>query len=62
MFPDMDFEQACDPNRKNGSTSSHKYPLRRVEPSLKKFIKVLHIDLERLKRHQINIEKVQNKL
>ena len=56
---EMDFEQACEPNRQNGSMPTyHKYALRRVEPSLRKFIKVLHIDLERLKHHKTNIEKV----
>ncbi|XP_041374590.1 syntaxin-17-like [Gigantopelta aegis] len=35
----------------------HKYPIRRLEPSIKKFIKVLEIDLDRLHRHGMNMQK-----
>ena len=37
----------------------HKYPIRRLEPSIKKFLKVLEIDLDRLHRHGINMQKVR---
>ncbi|XP_046377157.1 syntaxin-17-like isoform X2 [Haliotis rufescens] len=35
-----------------------KYPVRRLEPSISKFLKVLEIDLDRLHRHRLNIEKL----
>ena len=35
-----------------------KYPIRRLEPSIKKFLKVIDIDLGRLHQHKMNIEKV----
>ena len=35
-----------------------KYPIKRVEVTIQKFIKVLHMDLERLTKHQNNISKV----
>nr|XP_033785544.1 syntaxin-17 [Geotrypetes seraphini]XP_033785545.1 syntaxin-17 [Geotrypetes seraphini]XP_033785546.1 syntaxin-17 [Geotrypetes seraphini] len=37
-----------------------KLPLRRIEPAIQKFVKLaIPIDLERLRKHQINIEKYQ---
>ena len=35
-----------------------KYPIRRVEVTIQKFIKILEIDLERLNKHQQQILKV----
>ena len=35
-----------------------KYPIRRLEPSIQKFLKVIKIDLGRLHQHKLNIEKV----
>ena len=35
-----------------------KYPIKRVEVTIQKFIKVLQMDLERLTKHQNNILKV----
>ncbi|KAL3854422.1 hypothetical protein ACJMK2_013692 [Sinanodonta woodiana] len=35
----------------------HKYPLRRLELSINKFMKVIQIDLQRLHQHKLNIEK-----
>ena len=35
-----------------------KYPLRRMEPAIKKFLTVIQIDLARLHRHKLNVEKV----
>ena len=35
-----------------------KYPIRRLEPSIQKFLKVINIDLGRLHQHKLNIEKV----
>ena len=35
-----------------------KYSIRRLEPSIKKFLKVIDIDLGRLHQHKMNIEKV----
>ncbi|KAK6165853.1 hypothetical protein SNE40_022683 [Patella caerulea] len=35
-----------------------KYPIRRLEHSVKKFVKVLEIDLDRLDRHRQNIERL----
>lgn len=34
-----------------------KYPIRRLEPSIQKFLKVINIDLGRLHQHKLNIEK-----
>lgn len=34
-----------------------KYPIRRLEPSIQKFLKVIKIDLGRLHQHKLNIEK-----
>ncbi|KAK2187020.1 hypothetical protein NP493_180g02010 [Ridgeia piscesae] len=36
-----------------------KYPLRRVAPSIHKFIKILQIDLDRLARHRLNITRLK---
>lgn len=36
-----------------------KYPLRRVAPSIHKFIKILQIDLDRLARHRLNITRLR---
>ncbi|XP_064646753.1 syntaxin-17-like [Lineus longissimus] len=36
-----------------------KFPLRRLEQTVQKFIKILQIDLERLQKHQVNIERFQ---
>lgn len=41
------------------SEDEEKVKLRRIEPAIQKFIKVaIPTDLERLRKHQINIEKV----
>lgn len=41
------------------SEDEEKVKLRRLEPAIQKFIKiVVPTDLERLRKHQINIEKV----
>ncbi|PNI27106.1 STX17 isoform 7 [Pan troglodytes] len=41
------------------SEDEEKVKLRRLEPAIQKFIKiVIPTDLERLRKHQINIEKV----
>ena len=37
-----------------------KFPFRRLEPSINKFIKVIEIDLDRLHQHKLNREKVNN--
>lgn len=34
-----------------------KFPLRRLQPSIQKFLKVVEIDLDRLHKHRLNIEK-----
>ncbi|XP_052235108.1 syntaxin-17-like [Dreissena polymorpha] len=39
------------------ATNYTKYPLRRMEISIRKFIQVIDIDLKRLHRHKINVEK-----
>ena len=39
-----------------------KYPIRRLEPSIQKFLKVINIDLGRLHQHKLNIEKVGIKI
>ncbi|KAK2139125.1 hypothetical protein LSH36_2012g00000 [Paralvinella palmiformis] len=39
-------------------TASKRYPYKRLEPSVHKFIKVLQVDLDRLDKHRRNIEKV----
>lgn len=42
------------------SEDEEKVNLRRLEPAIQKFIKVaIPTDLERLRKHQINIEKVE---
>ena len=35
-----------------------KYPLRRVEPLLRKYFKVFQINLDRMQQHKVNIQKV----
>lgn len=41
------------------SEDDEKVKLRRIEPAIQKFVKVaIPTDLERLRKHQINIEKV----
>ncbi|XP_067687314.1 syntaxin-17-like [Haliotis asinina] len=35
-----------------------KYEIKRLEPSVSKFLKVLEIDLDRLQRHKLNMEKL----
>ena len=35
-----------------------KFPIKRLEPSIQKFLKVVEIDLDRLHKHRLNIEKV----
>ncbi|ESP01758.1 hypothetical protein LOTGIDRAFT_225144, partial [Lottia gigantea] len=39
-------------------TTAQKYPIRRFEVSIKKFVKVLTIDLERLDKHRVNIDRL----
>ncbi|XP_013387978.1 syntaxin-17 [Lingula anatina] len=51
------FEEAV--NKGSKPCNYQKYPIRRLEPSIQKFIKVLEIDLERLDRHQRNLLKFQ---
>lgn len=36
-----------------------KFSLQRLEISVKKFIKVITIDMDRLQQHRLNVEKVQ---
>lgn len=36
-----------------------KFSLQRLEISVKKFIKVITIDIDRLQQHRLNVEKVQ---
>lgn len=50
-----------DPSEKEadaGSTEITKYPIKRLELSIKKFVKVLDIDLDRLFKHTANISRV----
>lgn len=35
-----------------------KFSIKRLEPSIQKFLKVVEIDLDRLHKHRLNIEKV----
>ncbi|XP_033728255.1 syntaxin-17-like [Pecten maximus] len=43
---------------KNGPTGDiQKFPLRRLHPAIHKFLKVVEIDLDRLHKHRLNIEK-----
>lgn len=35
-----------------------KFPIQRLEPAIQKFVKVIEIDLDRLHKHRLNIEKV----
>jgi hypothetical protein len=43
---------------RQSSGSPQKFPLRRLEQTVQKFIIILQIDLERLQKHQVNIERV----
>ena len=36
-----------------------RYPLRRIEPMVRRYIKVLRIDLGRLRKHNVNIQRFQ---
>lgn len=50
-----------DPSEKeadDSSTEITKYPIKRLELSIKKFVKVLDIDLDRLFKHTANISRV----
>lgn len=38
---------------------TQKFPIRRLNPAIEKFVKILQIDLERLNRHKVNIGKFQ---
>ena len=38
-------------------TDIPKFPIKRLEPSIQKFLKVVEIDLDRLQKHRLNIEK-----
>ncbi|KAI0212937.1 Syntaxin-17 [Lamellibrachia satsuma] len=51
------FEEAASTDRKKDDCT--KYPLRRVAPSIKKFIKILQIDLDRLAQHRLNITRLK---
>ena len=42
-----------------GRPDCEKFPIRRLEPAIKKFVKILQIDLDRLNKHKNNIEKVR---
>ena len=50
------FEEAASPRARTDDCT--KYPLRRIAPSIHKFIKILRIDLDRLHRHRLNISRV----
>ena len=52
------FEQCTDNPSSQDGVQHRKYPLIRLEPSIKKFLKVIQIDLARLHRHRLNVEKV----
>ncbi|BFZ15611.1 hypothetical protein BsWGS_18650 [Bradybaena similaris] len=52
-----------DPSEKeadDSSTEITKYPIKRLELSIKKFVKVLDIDLDRLFKHTANISRLTN--
>jgi len=48
-----------DEERKTAPAVCTKYPMKRVEPALRNFIKVLQIDLDRLERHRSHMERVK---
>ncbi|XP_060085863.1 syntaxin-17-like [Ylistrum balloti] len=50
----MSFEN---PSKNESTGDVQKFPLRRLQPSIQKFLKVLEIDLDRLHKHRLNIEK-----
>ena len=52
------FEALISERVKSNQMMMEKFPLRRLEPAIEKFIKVLHIDLDRLEKHRQNISKV----
>ena len=56
------FESAVFGGGGSKSKESEKYPLRRVEPALRRFVKVADIDLNRLRQHRGNIEKVGQRI
>ncbi|XP_074653695.1 syntaxin-17-like isoform X2 [Tubulanus polymorphus] len=45
------------PGSRGESSTYTKFPLKRLEPTIHKFIKIVEIDLERLQRHKLNIQK-----
>ena len=47
------------PQSNTSDTGIVKYPMKRLELSIRNFIKVLDIDLDRLHRHTENIKKVR---
>lgn len=51
------FEKCTEKQSKEDTPQYTKYPLRRLEPSIQKFLKVIQIDLARLHRHRLNVEK-----
>ncbi|XP_060604741.1 syntaxin-17-like [Ruditapes philippinarum] len=51
------FERCTDNQSTSDGVQHRKYPLIRLEPSIKKFLKVIQIDLARLHRHRLNVEK-----
>lgn len=57
LLTEMSFEKSP---KQAVSHPVQKYPVRRLEPSISKFLKVLEIDLDRLHRHRLNIEKVKS--
>ncbi|XP_021367179.1 syntaxin-17-like isoform X1 [Mizuhopecten yessoensis] len=51
---EMSFEN---PSKNESSGDVHKFPLRRLQPAIQKFLKVVEIDLDRLHKHRLNIGK-----
>ncbi|XP_045178297.2 syntaxin-17-like isoform X2 [Mercenaria mercenaria] len=51
------FERCTDNQTRTDAVQHRKYPLVRLEPSIQKFLKVIQIDLARLHRHRLNVEK-----
>lgn len=49
-------------NVKDADCKLIKYPIKRLDISVKKFIKVLDIDLDRLYKHSLSMARVSTKL
>lgn len=54
---DMATFESCQ-DKQTESMEYKKFPLRRLEPAIQKFLKVIQIDLARLHRHKLNMERV----